>query len=169
MSWRRSIVSPAPTCRRTISPDSVKAVDDLTVEVTLLNPTASSRTWCRRTTRRPSITPADYELGTLFDQRPDGTGAFILDTYDVATGATYKPNEDWWGGVPYLDGLEILFSDDNATQINGLLGDQADAVIQFAVSDADALFNSDQVTVESIQRRRPPPDLVQRPRGHVQW
>jgi peptide/nickel transport system permease protein len=97
------------------------------------------------------ITPVDYELGTLFDVRPDGTGAFILDSYDVAVSAKYVANADWWGGVPYLDGVEVLFSDDNATQINGLLGDQADAVIQFAVSDADALFNDDNVTVESTQ------------------
>ena len=71
--------------------------------------------------------------------------------YDVATGANYVRFDEWWGGTAYLDGVEIIFSDDNATQINGLLGGQADAVIQFGVSDADALFASDAVTVDSIQ------------------
>jgi peptide/nickel transport system substrate-binding protein len=134
-----------------ITADSVKALDDFTVEVTLINPDGQFPYLVSPYNPQALMTPADYELGTLFDQRPDGTGAFILDKYDVATSASYKANKDWWGGVPYLDGIEILFSDDNATQINGLLGDQADAVIQFAVSDADALFKDDQVTVESIR------------------
>jgi len=134
-----------------ITPDSVKALDDYTVEITLLNADGQFPYLVSPYNPQASMTPADYELGTLFDQRPDGTGAFILESFDLATGANYTANKEWWGGVPYLDRLEIVFSDDNATQINGLLGDQVDAVIQFAVSDADALFASDQVTVESIR------------------
>ena len=134
-----------------ITPESAVAVDDYTVEVTLLNPDGQFAYQLSPYNPQALMTPADYALGTLFDQVPNGTGAFILDTYDVATSATYNANPDWWGGVPYLDRVEILFSDDNATQINGLLGDAADAVIQFAVSDADALFNNDDVTVESIR------------------
>lgn len=134
-----------------ITEDSVVAVDDLTVEVTLLTPDGQFPYQMSVYNPQAVITPVDYELGTLFDERPDGTGAFVLDSYDVAVSAKYVANPDWWGGTPYLDGVEVLFSDDNATQINGLLGNQADAVIQFAVSDADALFNDDSVTVESTQ------------------
>ena len=137
--------------KASITSDSVKALDDYTVEVTLNNADGQFPYLVSPYNPQASMTPADYELGTLFDQRPDGTGAFILKSYDVAISAVYEANKDWWGGVPYLDGLEILFSDDNATQINGLLGDQADAVIQFAVSDADALFNNPEVVVESIR------------------
>jgi peptide/nickel transport system substrate-binding protein len=134
-----------------IAEDSVVAVDDYTVEVTLLNPDGQFAYQVSPFNPQAVISPADYELGTLFDERPDGTGAMILDTYDVAVGATFKANPDWWGGVPNLDGVEIVFADDNATQINGLLGGQVDAVIQFAVSDADALFDSPDVVVESEQ------------------
>lgn len=134
-----------------IASGSVKAIDDLTVEFTLLAPDGQFPYLVSIYNPQSLITPVDYELGTLFDQRPDGTGAFKLESYDVATGANYVRNDDWWGGTPYLDRLEILFSDDNATQINGLLGGQVDAVIQFAVADADALFASEDVTVESIQ------------------
>jgi peptide/nickel transport system substrate-binding protein len=134
-----------------ITADSVKAVDDHTVEVTLLNPDGQFPYQMSVYNPQAVITPADYELGTLFDERPDGTGAFILESYDVAVSAKYLANPDWWGGVPFLDGVEVFFSDDNATQINGLLGDQVDAVIQFAVSDADALLSNTDVTVETTQ------------------
>ena len=42
---------------------------------------------------------------------------------DAATGATFVRNDDWWGGKPLLDGVELVFSDDPATQIQGLLGE----------------------------------------------
>lgn len=134
-----------------ITADSVKAIDDFTVEVTLLNPDGQFPYQMSVYNPQAVVSPADYELGTLFDQRPDGTGAFILDSYDVAVSAKYSANPDWWGGVPFLDGVEVLFSDDNATQLNGLLGDQVDAVIQFAVSDADAVLNNSDITVETTQ------------------
>jgi peptide/nickel transport system substrate-binding protein len=59
--------------------------------------------------------------------------------------------DEWWGGTAFLDGVELIFSDDNATQINSVLAGEADALIQFGVSDADALFSSDEVTIDSIQ------------------
>ena len=134
-----------------IDPGSAVAVDESTVEVTLKNPDGQFPYQVSPYNPQAVITPPDYEIGTLFDQKPNGTSAFKLTSYDVATGANYERFDEWWGGKAYLDGVDIIFSDDNATQINGLLGGQVDAVIQFAVSDADALFNSPEVIVDSIQ------------------
>ncbi|MEJ7798915.1 MAG: ABC transporter substrate-binding protein [Ilumatobacter sp.] len=133
-----------------VDPGSAVATDEATVEVTLKNPDGQFPYQVSPYNPQSVITPPGYEIGTLFDQMPNGTSAFKLDSYDVATGANYSRFDDWWGGKAFLDGVEIVFSDDNATQINGLLGGQVDAVIQFAVSDADALFNSSEVTVDSI-------------------
>jgi len=134
-----------------IVPGAAKAIDDYTVEVTLNAADGQFPYLVSPYNPQSLMTPADYELGTLFDQRPDGTSAFKLDSYDLATGAKYSRFDDWWGGKAFLDGMELLFSDDNATQINGLLGGQADAIIQFGVSDADAIFASDAVTVNAIR------------------
>ena len=134
-----------------IDPGSAVATDASTVTVTLKNPDGQFPYQVSPYNPQAVITPPDYEIGTLFDQKPNGTSAFKLESYDVATGAKYVRFDEWWGGKAYLDGVEIIFSDDNATQINGLLGGQVDAVIQFAVSDADALFSSDAVTIDSIQ------------------
>jgi peptide/nickel transport system substrate-binding protein len=134
-----------------IDPGSAVAVDESTVEVTLKTPDGQFPYQVSPYNPQAVITPPDYEIGTLFDQQPNGTSAFKLESYDVGTGATYVRFDEWWGGTPFLDGLELIFSDDNATQINGLLGGQVDAVIQFGVSDADALFQSEDVTVDNIQ------------------
>jgi peptide/nickel transport system substrate-binding protein len=134
-----------------IDPGSAKAIDASTVEVTLKNPDGQFPYQVSPYNPQSVITPPDYVAGTLFDQSPNGTSPFKLTSYDVATGAKYERFDAWWGGKVALDGVDIIFSDDNATQINGLLGGQADAIIQFAVSDADALFASDEITVDSIQ------------------
>jgi peptide/nickel transport system substrate-binding protein len=134
-----------------IDPGSAVAVDASTVDVTLKAPDGQFPYQVSPYNPQSVITPPDYTVGTLFDQSPNGTSAFKLESYDVATGAKYVRFDEWWGGTAFLDGVEIIFSDDNATQINGLLGGQVDAVIQFAVSDADALFSSPDVTIDSIQ------------------
>lgn len=46
------------------------------------------------------ITPEDYSDGTTLDARPDGTGAWVLDSFDPTTFvATFNRNPDWWGGA----------------------------------------------------------------------
>ncbi len=133
-----------------IDPGSAVAIDASTVEVTLKTPDGQFPYQVSPYNPQAVITPPDYVAGTLFDQSPNGTSAFKLETYDVATGATYSRFDEWWGGTAFLDGVELIFSDDNATQINSVLAGEADALIQFGVSDADALFASDEVTIDSI-------------------
>ena len=134
-----------------IDAGSSVATDDYTVEVSLKAPDGQFPFLLSPYNPQALITPVDYELGTLFDEKPNGTSAFKLDSYDVATGAKYVRFDEWWGGAPILDGVELIFSDDNATQINGLLGGEADAIVQFGVSDSDALFDNPDITIDSIR------------------
>jgi peptide/nickel transport system substrate-binding protein len=129
---------------------AAKAIDDLTVEVTLNAPDGQFPYQVSLWNPQSLITPADYELGTTLDARPTGTGAFKLESFDPATSAVFVRNESWWGGVPSLEKLEFIFSDDIQTQITGVLGGQADAIVLFAVQGGDALLNNDEIVVESI-------------------
>ena len=89
--------------------------------------------------------------GTTLDSKPAGTGPFKLTKYDVASGATFEANADWWGGKPHLDGVEWIFSDDITTQISGLQGGAADALVGFSVLDGDALLADPNLTITSIK------------------
>ena len=101
---------------------ATKAVDDLTVEVTLNNPDGQFPYLVSLWNPQSVITPAAFVSGTTLDGSPNGTGPFKLDKYDVATGCTFVRNESWWGGTPFLDAVELVFSDDIDTQITGVLG-----------------------------------------------
>ncbi len=130
---------------------AAKAVDELTVDVTLNAPDGQFPYQVSLYNPQSVITPVDYVAGSTLDAKPNGTGAFKFDTFDVATGCTFVRNDAWWGGTPFLDKVEFIFSDDLDTQITGVLGGQADAIVQFSVVGGDALLNSDEVTVESIR------------------
>jgi peptide/nickel transport system substrate-binding protein len=128
------------------------AIDDHTVEFTLKAPDGQFPYNVCHWNPQTIITPVDYATGTTLDAKPDGTGPFKLDSFDVSTGATFSRNDAWWGGTPYLDGLQFIFSDDLATQITGLQAGEADTCVQISVLDGAAIINNpDQFTTESIR------------------
>ena len=115
-----------------IDPGSAKALDDVHGRDHLLKTqTDSFRTRSRRTTRRPSSRPPTTRSGRSSISSPTVPSAFKLDTYDVAYWRELRAVRRMvgWQAIPRR--VEIIFSDDIATQIYGLLGGQADAVIQF--------------------------------------
>ena len=130
---------------------STKAIDDNTVEITLNSPDGQFPYQVGPYNPQSVITPKDYVLGTTLDKSPNGTGAFMLTTYDAATGASFAANPNWWGGKPYLDKLEYIFSDDIATQVSGLQGGAADAIVNFSVVGGDAIFADTNLNIGVIQ------------------
>lgn len=95
------------------------------------------------------ITPKDYAIGTLLNESPNGTGAWILDKYDSSTGATFRRNENWWGGKTILDSTEWVFSDDQGTQVTGIQSNSVDAIVQFSVVGGDAILDGDFTVLSS--------------------
>ena len=136
--------------KASLAAGATKAVDDFTVEMTLLSPDGQFPQQVGAYNPQSVITPKDFVVGTTLDQRKTGTGAFKLTKYDPATGATFEANTDWWGGKPFLDKLEFIFSDDLATQVSGLQGGAADAIVQFSVVGGDAVLNDSNLTVGII-------------------
>ena len=57
-----------------------------------------------------------------------GTGPYMLESYAAEDRAVLKANPDYWGTdengekLPYLDGIEFIYSPDTAGQIEGLRG-----------------------------------------------
>jgi peptide/nickel transport system substrate-binding protein len=137
--------------KASLAPGSTKAIDDFTVEMTLLNPDGQFPQQVGAYNPQSVITPKDFVLGTTLDKRPTGTSAFKLTKYDQATGATFEANPDWWNGKPFLDKLEYTFSDDLATQVSGLQGGAADVISQFSVVGGDAILNDPNLVVETIR------------------
>ena len=68
-------------------------------------------------------------------------GAWKLNTYNQASGATFDRNPDWWGGQTPLDGTEWIFFDATGPMITAYQGGQVDAIVQFDVLTGASLFD----------------------------
>ena len=150
--------------KASIAAGSTKAIDDFTVEITLLSPDGQFPQQVGAYNPQSVITPKDFALGTTLDQRMTGTGAFKMTAYNQATGASFEANPDWWGGKPFLDKLEYTFSEDLATLVSGLQGGAADAITQFSVVGGDAILNDSNLTRQHHSWFRSPSDLDELPR-----
>ena len=94
------------------------------------------------------ITPTDFANGDTLDARPDGTGAWILDSFDAATfSAKFVRNPDWWGGQTPLDSTELRGFADIGTAVTAMQSRDIDAIQQFSVIGGEGLLNDDAFTV----------------------
>jgi peptide/nickel transport system substrate-binding protein len=134
-----------------IDDKSAKALDPQTVEFTLLSPNGNFPYLVSVFNPQSVITPKDYETGTTLDAKPNGTGAWKLDSYNSATGATFSRNPDWWGGTTPLDATEFVFFDATGPQVTAYQGGQVDAINQFDVLSGDVLFNDPNTTIIAIR------------------
>ncbi len=126
------------------------ATDANTVTVTLASPNASLPYLVSMLNPQSAITPKDYVAGTTLDAQPNGTGPWKLDSYDPNTGITWVRNDDWWGGTPSLESIDMQFFSDLAAQVTAMSGGSVDGIQQFSVVGGDVLINDDTFNVVEV-------------------
>lgn len=115
--------------------------DPLTVVVKLKAPDAQFPYFLSLWNAQSVIAPASFTADDTLDKKPACTGPWKLEKFDATQGATFVRNPLWWGGKTILDKIQFIFSDDLATQIAGMQGGQADAIVQYSVIGGEALQN----------------------------
>lgn len=94
-----------------------KAIDDRTMEVTLVSPNADL----------PAIFALQHFLivadGTTDFSKGNGTGPFILETFQPGVKSLMRRNDSYWktGAGPYVDSFEQFPIADDTARINALL------------------------------------------------
>jgi peptide/nickel transport system substrate-binding protein len=126
---------------------SVDVVDDLTCTVNLLNPNGNFPVLVSNFNAQTLITPVSYGTGTLLDESPNGTGAWIIESYDPQGSAVFTKNPNWWGGETLLDGVEIRHFESTDTAITAVESGSIDAIQQFNVIGGEGLLDDSEFTV----------------------
>lgn len=93
-----------------------KAVDDLTVEITLENPNADL----------PTILAMHHFMiiadGTTDFTKANGTGAFVCEVFEPGVRSIATKNKNYWKSEgPYLDSFEFFAISDDTARVNALL------------------------------------------------
>lgn len=65
------------------------------------------------------------ELGEDAKFHPVGTGPYKFVSYQTDVSLKYERFDDYWGGKPYLDGLEFVFIKDPVTQLSSFRAGEA--------------------------------------------
>jgi len=125
------------TVANTLGPDSVKKVDDFTVDFTPAQP--NLRIPEQIVHPEGAIVPQ----GTHNDTTPvNGTGPFKLVSYTPEQNAVVERNDDYWGEKPKVKRITFQFLPDPQTRLEALRSGQVDFVIDLP-PDAAAPLEAD--------------------------
>ncbi|MFN2312614.1 MAG: ABC transporter substrate-binding protein [Spirochaetia bacterium] len=133
---------------------SVTAEDDQTVMFTLEEPNADFLYGVA--SRFAMILSSESDAVNQFGDGENtyasfnGTGPFILVEYATDQVARFVANPDYWGGAPALDGIELVFFDDDQSQLDAFRGGSLDFIIKVPDELTPAL---EEVTDATVLRR----------------
>ena len=131
-----------------VSEGSTETPDDLTVVMNLDIPNGNLPVLVSLFNPQSLITPVDYSSGTTLNDRPTGTGAWMLEDFDPsAFRASFVPNPDWWGGAVKLDRTVLQGFESGGTKVAAFSAGEIDVIQDFSVSDGATLLSDDSVNV----------------------
>jgi len=123
--------------------DSVEAVDTYTVKF-IFN-TEMGPFWAHLASPAQSIVQAGSTVDEL-QTAMNGTGPFIMTSYEPKNKAVFEKYEDFWmEGLPYLDGLEIRFIEDETAATNAFMTHTVDFLQFVSTKDMGMLEAMDGV------------------------
>ena len=129
---------------------NIDTPDDLTMVVNLDKANGNLPVLVSIFQAQSLVTPADYSSGTVLDERPAGTGPWILDSFDVNTfTAVFTANENYWGGRPILDTITLVGFESEGGRVAAMQARELDLIQSFGVVDGSSLLSDDAFTVLS--------------------
>ncbi len=126
--------------------ESVDANDDYTVTMKLASPNASF--------------VGSLQLGIIRENsastiiaQPNGTGPYKLTSYEAGVGCTLEAHEDYWGGKPPIDTVNVKFYADTTAAMLALQNHEIQMMLvteqnlELVPADYDKLFLSNNTTI----------------------
>ena len=130
---------------------STDASDPAVAVITLVGPNGNFPVLVSTYNAQSLITPVDYVTGTTLDGSPNGTGAWILDSYTPGQSAKFSPNPNWWGGSVFLDSIELQQFEATDTMVVALQDGSIDGIQQFSVIGGSGLLDNPDFTVSQTE------------------
>lgn len=130
-SYERMSMEGSPHAPSFAAMESVEAIDDSTVQVTLAR---RSNNWLQSMAKRPGMIFAEANFDQLAEN-PIGSGPFKLDTWTRGDSITLTHNEHFDGEPPALTEAVFTFITDNNAVINGLQAGDVHVIANLTARD----------------------------------
>ncbi|RVV99930.1 ABC transporter substrate-binding protein [Mesobaculum littorinae] len=131
--------------------DHVEIIDDYTVDFHMAQPDPVMLT--KLAGYGAMIVPPDYieEVGEEeFDMNPVGTGPFKFESYTQGAQVELSANEDYFDGVPEVDGLVFRFIREDATRLAELQSGAVDIMADVAFSAVPTIDSAGNLEIVSV-------------------
>ncbi|MBJ7334015.1 MAG: ABC transporter substrate-binding protein [Thermoleophilia bacterium] len=135
----------------TLEKGGTTAPDDTTVVFTLASPNGNFPYLVSSDNTQSQIVQAAWTVEKNLEAGMGGTGPWIVDTLDPATGVTYKRNEAWWGGTTPLDEIEFKFIEDPQAQIAAMAAGEVDGLPAFSYDIGEVLFQDSNINIVEMK------------------
>jgi peptide/nickel transport system substrate-binding protein len=132
-----------------LSKDSVKAVDDMTVEFHLDAPNGNFPYYVSSDTYNAVILPANFS--GPYEKSFMGTGPFKFESYTPKVGASFVRNPDYWGEKALPERVKFAFFADQQSQMLAMQGRAADVMGDFSVQGGLSLMNNARFKVLGVK------------------
>ena len=118
-SYNRIIDEELSNAWKFTSIETIDAPDDLTVEITLAQPTPNLLSNLGGFKGMAIVEQANVESGDI-TTAPIGTGPFSLEEWTSGDHISLEANPDYWGGAPELAGVQFEFISEASTALASL-------------------------------------------------
>ncbi len=132
-----------------VSEGAVDTPDDNTAVINLDAPNGNLPVLVSLFNPQSLVTPAAFEAGSTLDGSPNGTGAWMLDSFDPGTfEARFVPNPNWWGGSVNFDTVTMTGYESAGTKVAAMQAREIDMIQDFSVIDGAALLEDANLNVQ---------------------
>lgn len=135
----------------TLEKGGTTAPDDTTVVFTLASSNGNFPYLVSSDNTQSQIVQAAWTVEKNLEAGMGGTGPWVVDTLDPATGVTYKRNESWWGGTTPLDEIEFKFIEDPQAQIAAMAAGEVDGLPAFSYDIGEVLFQDSNINIVEMK------------------
>lgn len=88
---------------------------------------------------------------TDFTKTAIGTGPFKLTSWNPGTSWTAVRNADYWGGAPYVDGLQVSNNPDQSSKLQGVLTGSTDVTDSVPISLWSSVQGNAGVSIQTVK------------------
>lgn len=135
----------------TVQAWSIEAIDEETIVIRLPSPDANLLNVLASTTGFFIVSKDDIDNSFDYESDANGTGPFILDSFEPLTRTILSKNTDYWkDGLPYLDRIVMTPYPDDTARVASLRSGTTDIIEIVPFQEVEALASEGFDTYETV-------------------
>jgi peptide/nickel transport system substrate-binding protein len=92
--------------------------------------------------------------GAYINQNIDGTGPFVLDTYEQGVEVVFNRNDNYWREAAEISSLTVTSASESSTRVNTLLSGEADIVVNVPPQEVSRVDENDSTSISAVPSTR---------------